>query len=53
MNSFERFDEEKLLARKYFCSPIKDGKVGDDGKIPNGDISVEDYLTCKKIGDRF
>ena len=33
MNSFERFDEEKLPARKDFYSSIKDGKIGDDGKI--------------------
>ena len=33
MNSFERFNEEKLPARKYFYSYIKDGKIGDNGKI--------------------
>ena len=33
MNSFERFNEEKLTARKYFYSSTKDGKIGDDGKI--------------------
>ena len=32
MNSFERFNEEKLPARKYFYSSIKDGKIGNDGK---------------------
>ena len=32
VNSFERFNEEKLLAKKYFYSSIKDGKVGIDGK---------------------
>ena len=31
MNSFERFDEEKLPARKYFYSSTKDRKIGDDG----------------------
>ena len=36
MNSFERFSEEKLPARKYFHSSIKDGKIVDDGKISEG-----------------
>ena len=53
MNSFERFNEEKLPARKYFYSSTKDGKLGDDGKISDGHISVKDYLTCKKIWDKF
>ena len=53
MNSFERFTEEKLPARKYFYSSIKDGKIGDDGKISDGHISVKDYLTCEKIWDKF
>ena len=48
MNSSERFNEEKLPARKYFYSSTKDGKIGDDGKISNGLISVKDYLTCEK-----
>ena len=53
MNSFERFNEEKLPAKKYFCSSIKDGKIGDDGRISDGHIDVNDYLTCKKIWNRF
>ena len=53
MNSFKRFNEEKLPARKYFYSSIKDGKIGDDGKISDGHISVKDYLTCEKIWDKF
>ena len=48
MNSFERFSEEKLPAKKYFYSSIKDGKIVDDGKISDGHISVKDYLTCEK-----
>ena len=32
MNSFEKFNEEKLPAEKYFYSSIKDGKIGDDDK---------------------
>ena len=52
MNSFERFNEEKLPARKYFCSSIKDEKLDDDGKISDGH-SVKNYLTCEKIWDKF
>ena len=53
MNSFERFNEEKLPAKKYFYSSIKDGKIGDDGKISDSRISVKDYLTCEKIWDKI
>ena len=53
MNSFGRFNEEKLPAKKHFYSSIKDGKVGDDGKISDGHIDVNDYLTCKKTWDKF
>ena len=49
MNSFERFNEEKLAARKYFYSSTKDEKISDDGKISDGHISVKDYLTCEII----
>ena len=40
MNSFERFNEEKLPARKYFYSYTKHGKIGHDGRISNSHISV-------------
>ena len=50
MNSFERFDEEKLPAKTYFYS---NGKIGDDGKISHGYIRVKVYLTCEKIWDKF
>ena len=53
MNSFEKFNEEKLPAKKYFYSSTKDGKIGDDGKISDGHISVKDYLTCEKMRDKF
>ena len=42
MNSFKRFNEGKLRARKYFYSSIKDGKIGDNGKISDGHIDVND-----------
>ena len=53
MNSFERFDEEKLPAKKDFYSSIKDGKIGDDGKISDNHISVKDYLPCEKIWNKL
>ena len=53
MNSFERFNEEKLPDRKIFYSSTKDGRIGDDGKSSDGHISVKDYLTCEKIWDTF
>ena len=53
MNSFERFKEKKLPARKYFYSSTKDVKIGDDGKKSDVHISLKDYLTCEKIWDKF
>ena len=53
MNNFERFNEEKLSVRKYFYSLIKDEKIGDDGKISDGHISVKDYLTSENVWDKF
>ena len=53
MNSFERLNEEKLPAKKYFYSSTKDGNIGDDGKISDGHISVKDYFTCGKLWDKF
>ena len=52
MDSFRRFNEEKLPDKKYFYSPIKDGKIGDHGKISVGHIDVNDYLTCKKTWNK-
>ena len=49
MNSFKRFDEDKLTARKCFFSSTKKGKLDDDGKISDGHISIKDYMTCEKI----
>ena len=43
MNSFERFNEEKLPAKKYCYSSIKDIKIGHDGKVSDGHIDVKDY----------
>ena len=53
MNSFERFNEKKLPAIKYFYSSTKDGKIGDDGKLSDGHISLKYYFTCEKIWDKL
>ena len=49
MNTFKRFDEEKLPARKCFYSSTKNRKISDNGKISDAHISIEDYLTCENI----
>ena len=53
MNSFKRFNKNKLPARKYFYSSTKDGKISDDDKISDGHTSIEDYMVCEKIWDKF
>ena len=53
MNSFERFNEEKLRARKYFYSSAEGGKISDDDKISDGHICIKVYLISEKIWDRF
>ena len=53
MNSFKRFNEDKLCARKYFYSLTKDKKISEDGKISDGHVSIEDYMVCERIWDKF
>ena len=53
MDSFKRFNEEKLCARKYFYSSTKKEKIDDDGKISDSHISIKDDLTCEKIWNKF
>ena len=53
MNSFKKFNEDKLCARKYFYSSTKNKKISDDGKISDGHISIEDYMVCEKFCDKF
>ena len=53
MNSFKRFNEDKLCARKYFYSSTKDKKISGGGKISDGYVSIEDYMVCEKIWDKF
>ena len=53
MNSFKKINGEKLCAKKYLLSSTKKGKIDEDVKISDGDISIEDYLTCEKICNNF
>ena len=41
MNSIDRFNEEKLCARKYFFCSTKKGKIDEDGKISDGHVSIK------------
>ena len=49
VNSFKRFNEDKLCARNYFYSSAKDKKINEDGKISDGLVSIEDYMVCERI----
>ena len=53
LNSFKRFNEDKLCARKYFYSSTKDKKISEDGKISDGHVSIEDYMVYERNGDKF
>ena len=53
MDTFKRFGEEELPDKKCFYSSVKDGTTIDSGKKLDGHISDEDYLTCKKIWNKF
>ena len=53
LNSFKRFSEDKLCARKYFYISTRDKKISEDGKISDGYVSIEDYMVCEKICDKF
>ena len=53
MNSFERFKEKNCLPENISLVQQKKGKIDDDGKKPNGHISVKNYLTCEKVQDKF
>ena len=55
MNSFKKKInyEDKLCARKYFYSSTKDNKISEDGEISDGHVSIEDYVVCGRIWDKF
>ena len=50
MKSFKRFSEEKLPDKECFCSSVKNGTTGHNGKKLDGHVSDEDYLCAKTIG---
>ena len=45
--------KKNYLLENIFYSSTKNGKIGHDGKISDGHISVKDYLMCGKIWDKF
>ena len=49
----EELKKKKLPAKNYFYNSTKDGKIGDECKNSDGDISLKDYLACEKIWDKF
>ena len=51
MDSFKRFDEEKLTDKECFYSSVKDGTTDDNVKKLH--MSDKDYFTCKKICNEF
>ena len=53
MDSFKRFDEEKLSERECFYSSVKDETTGDSGEKLDGHTNDEDYLMCKKNWNEF
>ena len=53
MKSFKRFSEEKLPDKECFCSSVKNGTTGDNGKKLDGHVSDEDYLMCKNNWKEF
>ena len=48
MDSFNKFNEDKLPDKKCFYSSVKDGTTGENGKKLGGHKCDKDYLTCKK-----
>ena len=44
--------KKNCLLENFFYSSSQDGKIGDDGNISEGHISVKDYFTCEKIWDK-
>ena len=53
MDNLKRLSEEKLPNKKCFYSSVKDGTTGDNSEKVDGHISDKDYLTCKKIWNKF
>ena len=45
IETFKRFNEEKLSNKEFFYSSVKDGTTSDNGEKLDGHINDEDYLT--------
>ena len=39
--------------KKVLYSSTKKGKIDEDGKISDGHVSIEDYMVCERIWDKF
>ena len=48
MDSFKRFNEEKLRDEECFYSSVKDAATSDNGEKFDSHISDKEYLTSKK-----
>ena len=53
MESFKRFGEEKLSDKFSFYSSEKDGTTSANSEKLDSRIRDEDYLTFKKIWNKF
>ena len=53
IDSFKRFNKEKLFDKECFYRSVKGGETGDIGEKLDGHISDEEYLTCEKIWKEF
>ena len=53
MDSFKRFNEEKLTDKECFYRSVKDRKTGENGEKLDDHISDEAYLTCPKVWKEF
>ena len=45
--------KENYLLENISLVQQKKGKIDNDGKISDGHVSIEDYMTCEKIWDKF
>ena len=53
MDSIKKFREEKLPNKECFYSSVKGGTTDGNGEKLDGHISDENYLTCKKLWNKF
>ena len=53
MDSFKRFNDEKLPDKECFYRSVKDGKTGENGEKLDSHVNNKTYLMCKKNWDVF